>query len=87
MCYAGNYPTEASKILLGGTCPRLYAGVLSGCGRQTWCACANITCFWVLGLPLSWLLGLHMGFGLDGLWAGIAVGSLAQVRQGSQQVW
>ena len=56
------------------------AGVLSGCGRQTWCACANLACFWALGLPLSWLLGLRLGFGLDGLWGGIAVASLAQVR-------
>ena len=33
-----------------------------------------------MGLPLSWLLGLRLGFGLDGLWGGIAVASLAQVR-------
>ncbi len=56
------------------------AGVLSGCGRQNWCACANLACFWAMGLPLSWLLGLHLGHGLNGLWGGIAVATLLQVR-------
>ena len=60
--------------------PVYVAGVLSGCGRQNWCACANLACFWAMGLPLSWLLGLHLGFGLNGLWGGIAVATLLQVR-------
>ena len=54
------------------------AGILRGCGRQSWGAYLNLACFWVLGLPLCWYLGLHRGMGLLGLWGGIAAATAIQ---------
>jgi len=57
------------------------AGILRGCGRQSWGAYLNLACFWVLGLPLCWYLGLHRGMGLFGLWGGIAAATAIQARK------
>ena len=54
------------------------AGILRGCGRQSWGAYLNLACFWALGLPLCWFLGLHLGLGLLGLWGGIAAATAVQ---------
>lgn len=35
--------------------------------------------FWVVGVPLSALLGLQLGFGVKGLWIGLAVGEFPLV--------
>jgi MATE family multidrug resistance protein len=50
------------------------AGVLRGVGDTRAPMWANILGFWVLGLPLSWLLGFRLGLGPTGLWWGLALG-------------
>ena len=30
----------------------------------------TITAYWILGIPLAWLFGLHKGMGVKGLWIG-----------------
>ena len=30
--------------------------------------------YWLLGLPAAWFLGFPMGFGGQGIWAGVVVG-------------
>ena len=50
------------------------AGVLRGVGDTAAPMWANILGFWVLGLPLSLLLGFGLGLGPRGLWWGLAVG-------------
>ena len=56
-----------------------HVGILRGCGRQEWGAYLNLACFWVLGLPLCWFLGLYKGLGLIGLWGGLAIATGIQV--------
>jgi MATE family multidrug resistance protein len=34
----------------------------------------NIVGFWLVGLPVSLLLGFHFGFGPRGLWWGLVAG-------------
>jgi multidrug resistance protein, MATE family len=31
--------------------------------------------YWLLGFPLSWLLGLHSGLGAIGVWTGLSIGT------------
>jgi MATE family multidrug resistance protein len=34
----------------------------------------NILGFWLVGLPVSWVLGLHVGLGPEGVWWGLTSG-------------
>ena len=50
------------------------AGVLRGIGDTHAPAVINVVGFWVIGLPVSWLLAFRYGGGALGLWWGIVVG-------------
>ncbi len=52
-------------------------GVLRGMGRPYVAALANLLGYYVLALPLAYLLGFHAGLGLVGVWLALAVGLLA----------
>ncbi|MSR22705.1 MAG: MATE family efflux transporter [Gemmatimonadetes bacterium] len=52
-------------------------GVLRGAGDTRAPMVAHAIGFWLLGLPLSVLLGFRLGFGPRGLWWGLAVGLAA----------
>jgi MATE family multidrug resistance protein len=52
-------------------------GVLRGIGDTRAPMWANILGFWILGLPLSLLLGFRFGLGPRGLWWGLAAGLAA----------
>jgi len=56
-------------------------GVLRGMGRTRPAAVFNLLGYWVLGLPLGGWLGLRAGWGLGGIWWGLAIG-LAVVATG-----
>jgi MATE family multidrug resistance protein len=56
-------------------------GVLRGMGRTRPAALFNLLGYWVLGLPLGAWLGLRAGWGLGGIWWGLAIG-LAVVATG-----
>lgn len=49
-------------------------GVLRGMGRTRPAAIFNLLGYWVLGLPLGGWLGLRAGWGLGGIWWGLASG-------------
>jgi len=49
-------------------------GVLRGMGRTRPAAVFNFFGYWVLGLPLGGWLGLRAGWGLAGIWWGLASG-------------
>jgi MATE family multidrug resistance protein len=49
-------------------------GVLRGTGRTRPAAVFNLLGYWVLGLPLGAWLGLRAGWGLGGIWWGLAIG-------------
>ena len=50
------------------------AGVLRGMGRQTRVALLNFGGFWVLGLPMGFLLAFHFHVGVYGVWWGFCIG-------------
>ncbi len=52
-----------------------YAGALTGLSDTRSPLYANLIGNWLLGVPLAWWLGVHLGFGLRGLWFGRIVGS------------
>ncbi|CAM9113335.1 unnamed protein product [Ectocarpus sp. 12 AP-2014] len=54
-------------------------GILKGMGHQRIQAIAAGVGFWVVGVPLSAFLGLQLGFGVKGLWIGLAVGEFPLV--------
>ena len=49
-------------------------GVLRGMGRTRPAMLFNFVSYWVLGLPIAWWLGLSRGWGLAGVWWGLALG-------------
>jgi MATE family multidrug resistance protein len=49
-------------------------GVLRGMGRTVPAAWLNLLGYWVIGLPLGGWLGLHLGWGLPGIWWGLCAG-------------
>ena len=53
------------------------AGVLRGIGDTHAPALINVVGFWLIGLPVSWLLAFRYGGGAVGLWWGIVVGLAA----------
>ncbi|XP_049932007.1 protein DETOXIFICATION 12-like isoform X1 [Nymphaea colorata] len=54
------------------------SGVARGCGWQHLGAYANLGAFYLLGLPISAILGFHFHFGAIGLWFGVLCGSTTQ---------
>ncbi|GLJ18376.1 hypothetical protein SUGI_0325320 [Cryptomeria japonica] len=56
----------------------LLSGVAIGAGWQTFVACVNIVCYYVLGVPLAILLGYKFDLGTKGMWGGMLCGSALQ---------
>jgi len=49
-------------------------GLMRGMGRPQAGAIVNLIGFYVVGLPLAWLLAFPLGLGLEGIWWGLAAG-------------
>ena len=49
-------------------------GLMRGMGRPKAGAIVNLIGFYVIGLPLGWLLGFPMGLGVIGIWWGLVAG-------------
>ncbi len=49
-------------------------GILRGLGETRVAMLVNILGYWLLGLPVSWLLGIRAGWGPIGLWWGLVLG-------------
>ena len=47
---------------------------MRGMGRPQAGAIANLFSFYLLGLPLAWLLAFRAGLGIVGVWWGLAAG-------------
>ena len=56
------------------------AGVLKGSGRQYIGAIVNFIDFYIIGLPLSIILGFKTSLQIYGLWLGILAALATQVR-------
>jgi len=53
------------------------AGVLRGAGVSRFTFAANVVGHYLVGLPLALLLGFGMGWGVVGIWWGLAAGLTA----------
>ena len=50
-------------------------GIFRGSGRQALAAKLNFTAYYIIGIPLGYLLGVKLfGLGAIGLWIGMTVG-------------
>lgn len=76
--FAGGFQvTDGTQVVAGG--------VLRGMGRPDAAAVVNLLGYYLVAMPLAYVLGFVIGFGLMGIWVGIAVG-LATVA-GALLVW
>ena len=87
---ARSYTSDAAVVFLAATLipiagvfqvfdgvQAVAAGVLRGIGDTHAPAIINVVGFWLIGLPVSWVLAFRMGGGAVGLWWGIVVGLAA----------
>ncbi len=49
------------------------AGALRGAGDTRWPLMVSFAGLWLVRLPVAWYLGLHLGMGMTGIWAGYLV--------------
>ena len=49
-------------------------GVLRGSGDTRTSMLTSVVAYWVIGLPLAWVLCFTLDFGVDGLWMGLTSG-------------
>jgi MATE family multidrug resistance protein len=66
-------PIAAAFQIFDGT-QVVGCGILRGMGRVRPATAFNFVGYWLLGLPLGGWLALRGGFGLAGLWWGLALG-------------
>ncbi|KMT08609.1 hypothetical protein BVRB_6g138870 isoform B [Beta vulgaris subsp. vulgaris] len=66
----------AFSILLNSVQPVL-SGVAVGSGWQSTVAYINLGCYYLLGLPLGFLMGWKFNQGVMGIWAGMIFGGTA----------
>ncbi|XP_050387240.1 protein DETOXIFICATION 21-like [Argentina anserina] len=70
-------PLLAFSILMNSIQPVL-SGVAIGTGRQKVVACINITCYYVVGVPVGVVLGYVLDLQVKGVWMGMLFGTLVQ---------
>jgi MATE family multidrug resistance protein len=54
----------------------VFSGIVRGAGRQELGGTVNLTAYYVAGLPTAGILAFRMGFGLMGIWYGLALANL-----------
>ncbi len=52
-------------------------GILRGMGDVNVPTLITFIAYWVIGLPLAWLLGIYINWGANGIWCGLTLGLLA----------
>mmetsp|Transcript_50063 Transcript_50063/g.106540 ORF Transcript_50063/g.106540 Transcript_50063/m.106540 type:complete len:608 (+) Transcript_50063:129-1952(+) len=52
-------------------------GIFRGSGRQALGAKVNLVAYYVISIPLGYILGVRLGLGVEGLWLGMTVGLCA----------
>lgn len=66
-------PLVAVHIVLSGIQPVL-SGVAVGCGWQSFVACVNVGCYYLVGIPCGVLLAFKFNLGAKGILAGLMAG-------------
>lgn len=70
-------PLLACSILLNSIQPVL-SGVAVGAGRQSIVAYVNLTCYYLIGVPIGAVLGYILDLQVKGVWIGMLFGTLVQ---------
>jgi MATE family multidrug resistance protein len=52
-------------------------GVLRGMGDVNIPTVITFISYWIIGLPIAWLLGIHLNLGVMGVWYGLVLGLMA----------
>jgi MATE family multidrug resistance protein len=77
---SGVMAIAGSLIVLGGLfavfdgLQAVCIGILRGIGDTRWPVAISMVGYWLIGLPVSVLLGFQLGWGPDGLWWGLVLG-------------
>lgn len=70
-------PYLAVTLVLNGIQPVL-SGVAVGCGWQAFVAYVNVGCYYMVGIPLGFILGFNFNLGVKGIWSGMIGGTVIQ---------
>ncbi|CAB4273981.1 unnamed protein product [Prunus armeniaca] len=70
-------PLLAISVFLNGIQPIL-SGVAIGSGWQAVVAYVNLTCYYIIGLPIGCVLGFKTSLGVAGIWWGMLLGVFLQ---------
>ncbi|PQM33786.1 protein DETOXIFICATION 41 [Prunus yedoensis var. nudiflora] len=70
-------PLLAISVFLNGIQPIL-SGVAIGSGWQAVVAYVNLTCYYIIGLPIGCVLGFKTSMGVAGIWWGMLLGVFLQ---------
>ncbi|KAK9941039.1 hypothetical protein M0R45_017668 [Rubus argutus] len=70
-------PLLATCIVINNVQPVL-SGVAIGAGWQAVVAYVNIACYYIVGVPLGLLFGYYFGWGVEGIWSGMLIGTIIQ---------
>ena len=49
-------------------------GIFRGSGRQTLAAYYNFVAYFLIGIPVGYIIGIKLGYGVEGLWIGMTLG-------------
>ncbi|KAL1320587.1 hypothetical protein AAHE18_14G066400 [Arachis hypogaea] len=75
--FASITPLLAISILLDAV-QGVLSGMIRGCGRQQLAAYVNLATLYLIGLPISCLLGFKTNLQVKGLWIGLICGLVCQ---------
>ena len=58
----------------------MISGALRGAGKQVLGAVTNFICYYIVGLPIGICLALLANLGVVGIWIGIGIADILQVK-------
>ncbi|MBR8235877.1 MATE family efflux transporter [Burkholderia sp. AU42008] len=74
---AGGLLTIAALLQIFDCSQNIGVGILRGLGDVTSSFRISIVGYWLIGLPVAWAAGVLLGYGIYGIWSGLAIGLAA----------
>ncbi|VWD63290.1 multidrug resistance protein NorM [Burkholderia lata] len=74
---AGGLLTIAALLQIFDCSQNIGVGILRGLGDVTSSFRISIVGYWMIGLPVAWASGVLLGYGIYGIWSGLALGLAA----------
>ena len=69
--------TIAALLQIFDCAQNIGVGILRGLGDVKSAFRISIVGYWMIGLPVAWSAGVSLGYGIHGIWSGLAVGLAA----------